>query len=878
MISKSLKISSSFMKILFIFICFTNLIYANNTPLKKIKLQLQWKYQFQFAGFIMAKELGYYKDKGLDVTIIEYNNTNSIKDLEDGKIDYAINNSLLAYHDKRLNSVTLLATYFQRSPLVIIAQPEIKSALDLKHKKIMISQNNLYNSSLSILFEYFNINETNTKFVNPSFDLKDFVNKEVDAFTGFRSNEVFELRQKKVPFNLIDPIEYGFSTNAINLFASHQKVTNNPKQINDFLEATKKGWIYSLDHIDEVAKIIHEKYRPSVSLENLVYEGKITKEMMLPDLYDIGEINRDFVLKTFHQLQKSNKIALNETTEKIMLHENNHKDISELFVSLIKKILHIIDFTTAISVLVFVLVLIRIRKYWIERLQVEIDKQNLIQERFSFALEGSNDGLWDWNLLTNEVYYSPRWKQIIGYSEFEIENSLSSWERLIHPDDLVSSMEVINELLISNDKNQKFNLKFRMLHKNGYYVPILSRAKKIYNEQNKLIRFVGTHVDLSQIVAMEDAYRRERDRSQLYLDTAEVLLVALDINGNVTMLNRKGEELLGYKEDEILGKSWFELGLLPNDTEEKIRHFFEKLITLTEISHESIEHAIINKKGKEIILSFRNALLFDDNKKVIGILSSGVDITKQISTERELQKQNEQLYRSEKMIAMGEMIGNIAHQWRQPLSVISSLASAISFKKEYGKLNDVDIIPYMEQIVDQTNYLSKTIDDFRNFIKGDTSKDLVNITSLCDKTLSITTPSLHNNYIKVITNIDPNATIIAHENELMQALINIINNAKDALIVNDTIDERYIFIEAKMVNEKCEIKIKDNGGGIKPASLGRIFEPYYTTKHQSQGTGLGLSMTHKIITELHNGTLAASNVTFTYQNEDFTGACFTIVL
>ncbi len=877
----SLKFRSNhllFVKIFLLFAFFVTSVYGDSKPLEKVKLQLQWKYQFQFAGFIMAKELGYYQDKGLDVELIEYNNTNSIKDLEDGKIDYAINNSLLAYHDKKLNNVTLLATYFQRSPLVIIAQPEIKSALDLKQKKIMISENNLYNSSLSILFEYFNINDTNTKFIPPSFNLKDFIGRDVDAFTGFRSNEVFELTQKKVPFTLIDPVEYGFSTNAINLFASHKKVANNPKQIEDFLEATKKGWIYSLEHIDEVAKIIHEKYRPSVSLENLVYEGKVTKEMMLLDLYDIGAINHTFVLKTFHQLQKSNKISQDQTASKIMLDDTNHKGVYEIFVSLIKKIIENIDITIASAIFAFILILLYLRRYWLDRLQVEIDKQQLIQERFSFALEGSNDGLWDWDLVTNEVYYSPRWKQIIGYNENEIENSLSSWKKLIDPQDLKHSLEVIEELLKSDDKGEKFNLKFRMLHKDGHFVPILSRAKKIYNDKDELIRLVGTHVDLSEIVAMEDAYKREMIKSQLYLDTAEVLLVALDIRGNVTMLNRKGEELLGYKEEEIVGKSWFQLRLLPKDIEENMHHFFENLLTLREISHESIEHPIINKNDEEIILSFRNSLLFDDNQKVIGVLSSGVDITKQIATERELQKQNEQLYRSEKMIAMGEMIGNIAHQWRQPLTVISSLASAISFKKEYGRLNEDDIIPYMGQIVDQTNYLSNTIDDFRNFIKGDTSENLISIASLCDKTLSITAPSLHNNYISVITNIDPNATIIAHENELMQALINIINNSKDVLVGNETIEDRYIFIDAIMINKKCEIKVKDNGGGIKPSLLNRIFEPYFTTKHQSQGTGLGLSMTHKIITELHNGTIVASNESFTYQNEQFCGACFTIVL
>ena len=125
---------------------FFNYSLAQN--LEKVSLQLQWKYQFQFAGFIVAKERGYYSDVGLDVELIEYDNTNTIQDLVDGKVDFAINNSILVYSDKKLQDVSLLSTYFQRSPLVIIAQPEIKTVLDLKGKSITMSENNLYNTTI----------------------------------------------------------------------------------------------------------------------------------------------------------------------------------------------------------------------------------------------------------------------------------------------------------------------------------------------------------------------------------------------------------------------------------------------------------------------------------------------------------------------------------------------------------------------------------------------------------------------------------------------------------------------------------------------------------------------------------------------------------
>jgi len=178
-------------------LAFFSLLHASSAQeLEKVTLQLQWKYQFQFAGFIVAKEHGYYRQEGLDVNLVEYNNTNIIQELIDGKSDFALSNSIVIYKDGKLQPVSLLATYFQISPLVIITQPEIKSALDLKGKRVMLSENDLKNSSLSMMLKYFDITPENTTIIPQSFRLDEFINREIDAVAAFKSNEVFELKQK----------------------------------------------------------------------------------------------------------------------------------------------------------------------------------------------------------------------------------------------------------------------------------------------------------------------------------------------------------------------------------------------------------------------------------------------------------------------------------------------------------------------------------------------------------------------------------------------------------------------------------------------------------------------------------------------------------
>ncbi|MFT7004821.1 MAG: diguanylate cyclase (GGDEF)-like protein/PAS domain S-box-containing protein, partial [Sulfurimonas sp.] len=276
--------------------------------------------------------------------------------------------------------------------------------------------------------------------------------------------------------------------------------------------------------------------------------------------------------------------------------------------------------------------------------RVELRKtQVFLKGRLSLAIEASNDGLWDWNIQTNDIYYSPRWKKILGYSDNEFKNEYKEWVSRIHQDDIKSVLMGFENFLASTNLNDKFNNNFRMRHKDGHWVSILSRGKKVFNEKNEVERIVGTHVDMTELYAVQDAYKQERDRSDLYLDTAEVLLLALDNNARVTMLNRKGEELLGYKEEELLGEVWFETGILPEDIALGVKDFFHGIISISELPIKELEHHLITKSGEKLMFSFRTSFLFDNDKKCIGILSSGIDITQKIIAEEELSKQHKYL-------------------------------------------------------------------------------------------------------------------------------------------------------------------------------------------------------------------------------------------
>ncbi len=363
-----------------------------------------------------------------------------------------------------------------------------------------------------------------------------------------------------------------------------------------------------------------------------------------------------------------------------------------------------------------------------------------LNERFELAMEATRDGLWDWNPITNEVYFAKTWKSMLGYEENEISANLDEWSSRVHPDDLKQVYADITAHL-DGDTPYYENI-HRVKHKNGNWLWVLDRGKALFDKEHKPYRVIGFHTD----------------------------------------------------------------------------------------------------------------------------------ITKQKQIEKEIESQT-------KLASMSEMIGNIAHQWRQPLSIITTFVSSIQLKYDFGEEVSKDyILECTNNVLSQANYLSNTIDDFRNFIKGNQKTNKVSIVSVLNKTLAMVNPSFVNNYITPVINIIDDKEIEGNENELIQSFINIINNSKDAItekVSND--DDKYIFITTKKMGNNLMVEFKDTGKGINPKIIDKIFEPYFTTKHQSIGTGIGLSMVHNILTQRYKTTLEVTNEEFQYNGNIYKGACFRII-
>jgi C4-dicarboxylate-specific signal transduction histidine kinase len=382
-----------------------------------------------------------------------------------------------------------------------------------------------------------------------------------------------------------------------------------------------------------------------------------------------------------------------------------------------------------------------------------------------------------------------------------------------------------------------------------------------YDVENELvIVYIYDTTILSEInyklkEVKEEIEEKNEELKLLFDTTMEAIIVCKD--NIIVNCNQVSLELFNFtSKDYLLEKNIYSLNINQNILE----RVYTKPIETTIIREDkSSFFALINIKNTNI------------NNQIFKIITI-VDIS-------DMKRKETLLAEQTKLAAMGEMIGNIAHQWRQPLNIISITTSSIKLNKELDLLTDDLLLDTVKVITDTTEQLSSTIDLFRDFLKDNKEKSLFNLSQNIYNNVSLIETLLKDNDVKIELDLDDNIYIYNLANEFSQALINILHNANDALsLKKDNDNFKIIRLITKQINENIIIEIYDNAGGINNDIMNKIFEPYFTTKHKFQGIGLGLYMTHKIIQESMKGDISVENHEFTYENKKYTGALFRITL
>lgn len=268
--------------------------------LEKVRLQLKWFSSFQFAGYYMALEKGYYTESGLNVEIIERDPAkNNILQVADGEAEYGVADSAVLLYRAQGKPLKILASIFQHSPLVFIAKKDsgIFSPYEMKGK-ILSYQRGLDDAPLLATLKEANLNEADYRYAPLDFSSMEFIRGDVDVISSYLSDQPYLMKKQGVEINIINPLNYGVDFYGDNLIATQKELDRHPERAHAFLEASLKGWKYALDHKDETIAVLRSKYGTKRSADHLAYEAKIIEQMMMPDMVVIGYTS----IERFHRI------------------------------------------------------------------------------------------------------------------------------------------------------------------------------------------------------------------------------------------------------------------------------------------------------------------------------------------------------------------------------------------------------------------------------------------------------------------------------------------------------------------------------------------------------------------------------------------------
>lgn len=830
--------------ILYIF-CEALLFGQSQKELESISVRLHWKYQFEFAGFIAAKEKGFYKEVGLDVTLKEYSpGIDIVEEVLNGQSDYGVYNSNIVIDFLQNKPLVLIASYFKRSALVLITKPYIKIPEDLKNKVIMTHGKEDFNINFKHFFKRHGIDTESLRFVEHTYDVKKFLDSKVDAMSAFISDQPYTLDMLDVPYNIINPSDYGSFNLQLELFSSKQEVLQHPLRAMKLRDATNKGWEYALAHPEEIIDIILQKYSTSKSEDFLQNEAKETMKLMLPYTYKIGSIDKSFLERQLELFKQEYKI-------------DSHKTIDEFIYKKPKQ-----HFTQE------------------EKEYLKYNKNiNLCLPPHQFPYDGFEDGkhigiMADiFNVISKDLGTSfiPITSDSIQELKQNLKNNrctLLSWMPTdsdffdgMHssitfnktPFVLITKLDKAFIQDANNLKNETILVEFEIYKKH---------LLNIYPYLN--IQVEENIDDMMKKVLENKVYGAfTLDEKADYL-IDEFGYGKLKINGFLAKDSPLGLSI-GVIENEIILEAIIDKAL-QNISEKTIKDIFQNWVLKRYELKKDYTLVVQIFVGSIFIiglmfyylrrLKFSNQELtynLEEKTRELHKLNLFLELTVKEKIQELIQK-DKLLTAQSKQAVMGEMIHMIAHQWRQPLSTITLQISNLQINQMLGKTIDDEQAKKILSFISETIiYLSETIDDFQTYFSPDKEAIHMEVHEVLQKAVTFALPRVKSEQITL--EIKRSADIYAeiYINELVQVILNMLNNAIDAYEIVDR-ENKVIILYAEHEDDMVKIYLQDNAGGISEVNIEKLFEPYFSTKGRN-GTGLGLYMSQMIIEKQFNGSI-----------------------
>ncbi len=484
-----------------------------------------------------------------------------------------------------------------------------------------------------------------------------------------------------------------------------------------------------------------------------------------------------------------------------------------------------------------------------KQLEATAEALRTSEERYALAVQGSNDGIWDLNLTSGEIYFSPRWKSMLGYEEDEIPNNLEEWKKRLHPDDRHRVMEARNACL--DGHKPTYEIEYRLQHKDGSYRWINARGTCHRDSDGKPTRFVGSHSDVTDRKRIEEILRVSEKKFRTLFEESKDTIFISDPARRIIDVNQAGVELFGYTKEELFSLDLERLYCNREDRE----LLWQKLYKSGFVGDFEVE--MKRKNGEKITVHLSVTAIKDYAGRISGYQGIIHDMTERKKLER-------QLLQSQKMESVGILAGGVAHDFNNLLTAISGYGQILLERiPEHDELSQ-ESIENVLKAADRAAELTRGLLAFSR--KQLISPKRIQIDTLINNTGKLIRRIIGED-IELSTNfLDTNLLVKADPGQIEHVLMNLATNARDAMPHGGhlSITTRQVVVEEgsetlydlPSPGEYAMISVADTGTGIDKKTLENIFEPFFTTKEVGKGTGLGLAIVHGIIKQ-HSGSVLA---------------------
>lgn len=422
------------------------------------------------------------------------------------------------------------------------------------------------------------------------------------------------------------------------------------------------------------------------------------------------------------------------------------------------------------------------------------------------------------------------------------------------------------------------DFEFSLVFDNGITRNVVANGTPLRDQQGQLRGSVLVMVDITDRKLAEMALKESEERLVIAADAGQVGIFDLNVESGELLWTQQHEIIFGYEPTDTkvttikhTYQDW-STRVHPEDltqVEERMRHATKAK------SPFQVEYRLIWPDGSVHWVNVTSKYYFDSNGRCVRLMGAVRDITRQKQleeslqdysnilerkvTERtaELREKDQLLLQQSRLATMGEMINNIAHQWRQPLNVVGLYIQSLLVYYDNGNLDREFLKTITDDTMKLVNHMSQTIDDFRNFFKPDKDKEEFKITQVIESAIRLVDASFQDSHIKIVKNCADDTVAYGYPNEYSQVILNILSNAKDAILERKT-ENPVVSISSGMENGKSVVTISDNAGGIPEEIIFKVFDPHFSTKGP-QGTGIGLFMAKNIIEKSMNGSLMVIN-------------------